>query len=51
MKSFILYLNCGRVNETRDAIWYQVTKVSDIDKNIVPFFNKYPIVGIKSSDF
>lgn len=29
----------------------QITKVSDILNIIIPFFEKYPIVGIKSLDF
>jgi len=29
----------------------QITKISDIVNNIIPFFEKYPIVGIKSLDF
>jgi hypothetical protein len=29
----------------------QITKISDIVNTIIPFFEKYPIVGIKSLDF
>ena len=29
----------------------QVTKISDIVNTIIPFFEKYPIVGVKSLDF
>jgi len=28
-----------------------VTKISDISHKIIPFFNQYPIIGIKSLDF
>ena len=30
---------------------YWVRKLSDINDKIIPFFQKYPIIGIKSKDF
>ena len=30
---------------------YRVSKFSDLSEKIIPFFKKYPIVGIKSKDF
>ena len=30
---------------------FKVTKFSDINDIIIPFFSKYPILGIKSLDF
>jgi hypothetical protein len=30
---------------------YIVTKFEDINTIIIPFFNKYPILGLKSKDF
>lgn len=50
MKSLIEYLNCGRLIRKRDVYEYQVTKYSDIKEKIIPFFNKYPILGKKSKD-
>ena len=35
----------------KDKISFQITKMSDIINTIIPFFEKYPIVGIKSLDF
>jgi len=29
----------------------QITKISDIVDTIIPFFEKYPILGIKDLDF
>lgn len=29
----------------------QISKFDDIANTIIPFFNKYPIVGVKSLDF
>lgn len=52
LKSFIDYLGCGRVEKQRDLrVDFVVTKFSDIEKKIIPFFNKYPIIGVKSKDF
>jgi len=36
---------------SEDKVCIQITKISDIVNTIIPFFQKYPIVGIKSLDF
>lgn len=51
MKNLILYFNCGSIYETKDAVWFQITKISDINDKIIPFFDKYLIIGIKYNDF
>jgi hypothetical protein len=33
------------------TVGLQITKISDIVNTIVPFFEKYPIVGVKNLDF
>jgi hypothetical protein len=30
---------------------FKVTSYSDISEKIIPFFNKYPILGVKLKDF
>jgi hypothetical protein len=45
------YFNCGRVYRSKEAFTFQVTKFSDLNKKIIPFFVKYPIKGIKARDF
>jgi hypothetical protein len=30
---------------------FKVTSYSDISEKIIPFFNKYPVLGVKSKDF
>lgn len=48
----IEYLGCGYTTlENRGTIDFKVTKISDIRDVIVPFFNKYPLKGVKSKDF
>ncbi len=31
--------------------YFVVTKFSDIVEKIIPFFNKYPLLGVKQKDF
>nr|YP_010218639.1 LAGLIDADG endonuclease [Morchella brunnea]UBU98502.1 LAGLIDADG endonuclease [Morchella brunnea] len=53
INSIIKYLNCGMV-EARSKLNFVelvVTKFSDIEHKIIPFFHKYPIQGIKSLDY
>lgn len=53
MKSFILYLGCGKVYKktSKDAVDFMVTGFSDITDKIIPFLSQYPILGKKSEDF
>lgn len=38
-------------SEKRECILLQIKNYSDIINKIIPFFNKYPILGVKSLDF
>ena len=53
MRSLICYFGCGFINDSSGYSWlnFMVTKVSDLYENILPFFKKYPIRGIKAKDF
>lgn len=53
MESFVAYFGCGRYlpHKNRDLGRFIVTKFSDIENKIIPFFNEYQIIGVKSSDF
>lgn len=51
MKSLITYLGCGRVEEKQNMSYFLVTKFNDIIEKVIPFFDKYPILGIKSLDY
>lgn len=37
--------------KTRSAVDFQISKINDLIDKIIPFFDKYKIVGIKSQDF
>ena len=49
--SIVPYLDCGKVYRDKEAYIFKVTKLSDIHGTIIPFFQKYPVLGVKSKDF
>ena len=53
LNSFIDYLGCGSIvqHNKRSTIEFVVTKFSDIDIKIIPFFIKHSILGVKALDF
>ena len=52
MRSLIELLNCGYVYSYREAaIEFIASKFSDLTDKVIPFFVKYPILGVKSKDF
>jgi len=42
---------CKATSKGRNTSLLQIKNYSDIQNKIIPFFNKYPILGIKSLDF
>jgi ribosomal protein L32 len=52
MDRIVKCLNCGNYKLRSDIIGdIVVTKFSDIYNKIIPFFQKFPIEGIKALDF
>ena len=51
MQRLISFFNCGRLEKTNASYNLVITKLSFINKNIIPFFNTYPILGCKSKDY
>ena len=51
MKSFIDYFNCGSISKNSTRIDYTVVKQEDLIFKIIPFFDKYKIVGVKLQDY
>jgi hypothetical protein len=46
------YLNCGKIyKHSKNAVVFRVSKLSDINQNIISFFSKYHILGVKAKDF
>ena len=52
MKSLVSYFGCGRYvsRNNKDFGELIVTKFSDLINIIIPYFTKYPIVGVKALD-
>jgi len=45
-------LGCGTMRRAGNGGWYwQVNRLSDIQDRIVPFFERFPLVGKKAEDF
>ena len=51
LKSFIEYLGCGKISIQKEGVYFRVTKSSDLSGKIIPFFQKYSIIGVKALDF
>ncbi len=52
MKSLIEFFKSGYISyRSSEILDYRVTKFSEIENKIVPFFKKNPILGVKSKDF
>lgn len=52
LEEFSKYFNCGYYKfSSKTGGEFVVTKFDDINKLIIPFFKKYPILGSKSLDF
>jgi hypothetical protein len=55
LKSFVNYFGCGNFyyhdKDKKAVIFVVVRKFGDINSNIIPFFNKYNIIGVKCKDF
>lgn len=50
-RSLVEYLASGKIYFYNEAVYFRVTKYLDLSEKIIPFYQKYPIVGIKALDF
>jgi hypothetical protein len=45
-------LACGTMRQAGNGGWYwEVNRLSDLSSRIVPFFDRFPIVGTKAEDY
>lgn len=53
MESLIKLLDCGSCGQplNYNHVDFRIQKFSDICNKVVPFFQKYPLIGVKSKDF
>jgi len=51
ISELIKYMDCGGIYFKREVVVFRTTKLLDLTDKIIPFFKKYPILGVKSKDF
>lgn len=51
MERLVSYLGCGFISERGDIVDFQVTKFTNIVEKIIPFFEKYHIIGVKLDNY
>jgi hypothetical protein len=51
MKSLIPYFGAGNVYKYREVLDFKISKFEDLTKIVIPFFDLFPIVGVKAQDF
>jgi hypothetical protein len=54
LTKLIDYLGCGNIEKVRtrpNGVTFVVYKFSNIIEKIIPFFQSYPLQGIKSQDY
>ena len=53
LEKFTYFLYCGRISikESTGIVTFSVTNFKDITEKIIPFFQEYPILGVKAKDF
>jgi len=53
MENILKYLEVGKLifRKSHPLVVYQVSRFSDIEEKIIPFFNKYPLQGVKRLEF
>lgn len=51
LKSLIDFFKCGHTYSYKDYVEFRCQSFIDIYEKILPFFFKYPILGIKAQDF
>jgi hypothetical protein len=45
-------LACGALRQAGNGGWYwEVNRLSDLSDRVVPFFDRFPIVGVKAEDY
>lgn len=51
LELLINYLDAGRLDKNKAIVNLVVDRFSDLRDKIIPFFNKYPVLGIKNLDY
>lgn len=45
------YFDCGKIQKGPNSVYFSVTKFKDLEEKIIPFFQKYPLLGSKYQEY
>ena len=51
IKSLVEYFGCGKVYLHPDKVSFNISSLSELNSKLAPFFEKYPIRGVKFLDY
>ena len=51
IRSLVKFLGCGNVYNNHDTVEFKISKFEDLAEKLIPFLDKYPIQGVKLSDY
>ena len=51
MQSLVSTLDCGNIYVDNELVNFKITQFKDLTDKVLPFFQKYPLLGVKSKDF
>jgi len=51
MRSLVNYFDCGYIYKNRETVDFQITKFSDLHEKVLPFFQNFPLQGVKRLDY
>lgn len=51
MSMLVTFFDCGNVYASGTMVNFSVSDFSDIINNVIPIFNKYPVIGVKYENY
>ena len=51
MNRVMKFFGAGKIYKSRGTVYLHITKLEDLNEKVIPFFEKYKIIGIKSKDY
>ena len=51
IKNLVEYFECGNFYYDHESLQFKVTKFKDLIEKVIPFFDKYKIIGEKAEDY
>jgi len=51
MNRLMKFFGAGNIYKSRDTVYLHITKIEELNEKVIPFFEKYKIVGNKLKDY